>query len=73
MTSYFTCTLSGNPIEEEPVVSIKTGHIFEKRLILKLISLKFFFKITNYLRHIDAFGTCPITNQELTTKDLIPI
>jgi len=41
----------------EPVVS-KHGDIFEKRLIVK---------------HIEANGTCPITNEAMTLEDLIPI
>jgi pre-mRNA-processing factor 19 len=43
---------------EEPVVSKLSGHVFEKRLIQK---------------HIDANGLCPITNQDLSLSDLIPI
>jgi pre-mRNA-processing factor 19 len=30
------CALTGNPVEE-PVISKKTGHIFEKRIIEKHI------------------------------------
>jgi len=42
---------------QEPVVS-KNGDIFEKRLIVK---------------HIEANGTCPITNEAMGLEDLIPL
>ena len=55
--SFNICSLSGN-IVDIPVISKKSGHIFEKRLIEK---------------HIDATGQCPITGSELTKDDLIEI
>ena len=41
-----------------PVVSKKTGHLFEKSLITK---------------YIEEHGKCPITGQELTVNDLIDV
>jgi pre-mRNA-processing factor 19 len=55
--SFNICALSGI-IVENPVVSKKTGHIFEKRLIEK---------------HIDATGRCPISKLELGQDDLVLI
>lgn len=55
--SWNLCSLSGNPMEE-PVVSKKTGHLFEKRLISK---------------YIESTGECPITHQPLSLEDLIPL
>jgi len=55
--SFNICALSGNIIEV-PVVSKKTGHVFEKRLIEK---------------HIDATGQCPITGEEMTRDSLLDI
>ena len=70
MSTNFICAITGNPIEEEPVVSVKTGHVFEKRIILKLIFIRRSFYLTFYNynnnRHIDALGTCPITGKDLT-------
>ena len=43
--SQIYCQISGT-IPEEPVISKKSGHIFEKRLITK---------------QIEATGTCPVT------------
>ena len=55
--SITTCALSGKPLEE-PVISTKTGHVFEKRVIEK---------------HIDNTGQCPITGTDLEKKDLMSI
>ena len=55
--SVTTWALSGNPLEEA-VVSTKSGHVFEKRIIEK---------------HIENTGQCPITGQDLEKKDLIPL
>lgn len=52
------CAISG-VVPEEPVVSAKSGHIFEKRLIEKALDA------TN--------GRCPETGQELSKQDLIAI
>jgi len=51
------CSISGE-VPEVPVVSMKTGHVFEKRLIEK---------------HLKAVGTCPVTKEELHEKDLLPV
>mmetsp|Transcript_13773 Transcript_13773/g.29071 ORF Transcript_13773/g.29071 Transcript_13773/m.29071 type:complete len:500 (-) Transcript_13773:187-1686(-) len=51
------CAISGE-VPKEPVVSTKTGHLFEKSLIDK------------YLASEDK---CPVTGEELTTEDLIPL
>lgn len=51
------CSLSGSaPIEG--VISLKTGHVYEKSTIM---------------RHIQAYGTCPHTNQSLSLSDLLPL
>lgn len=52
-----TCAISGAPLQE-PVVSKKSGHIFERSLIEK---------------HIASTGECPITHQPLSNSDLIAI
>jgi pre-mRNA-processing factor 19 len=52
-----TCALTGK-ILEFPVISRKTGDIFEKESILS---------------HIDRTGQCPITGQELTRDDIIEV
>lgn len=51
------CAISGQ-VPEQPVVSIKSGHLFEKRLIEKYIREK---------------GKCPITEVTLALEDLLPI
>ena len=55
--SVTTCALSGNPLED-PVVSTKTGHVFERRVIYQ---------------QIDNTGQCPITGSELEKKDLVDL
>jgi pre-mRNA-processing factor 19 len=55
--SVTNCALSGNPLEEA-VVSTKTGHVYEKRVIEK---------------HIANTGQCPITGIDLEAKDLLPL
>ncbi|KAK6052762.1 u-box domain protein [Cooperia oncophora] len=52
----FTCAISGEPAEEP--VAAPSGHIYEKRLILKYI-------IEN--------GVDPVTNESLDEKQLIPL
>lgn len=51
------CSISGE-VPEEPVVSTKSGLLFEKRLIE---------------RHISDYGKCPITGEPLTLDDIIPV
>jgi len=51
------CAISGHT-PQEPVVSKKTGHIFERRLIEQ---------------QLQSEGKCPITGQELSPEDLIPV
>ncbi|XP_019180544.1 PREDICTED: pre-mRNA-processing factor 19 [Ipomoea nil] len=51
------CSISGE-VPEEPVVSTKSGLLFEKRLIE---------------RHISDYGKCPVTGEPLTMDDIVPI
>jgi len=51
------CSLSGTT-PEEPVVSRRTGHVFEKRLITK---------------HLADSGRCPVTDEDLSPADLIAL
>ncbi len=51
------CSISGE-VPVVPVVSIKSGHVFEKSLIEK---------------HLQVTGTCPVTKEELSVADLIAI
>ncbi|CAM8921210.1 unnamed protein product [Rhodiola kirilowii] len=51
------CSISGE-VPEEPVISKKSGLLFERRLIE---------------RHISESGKCPITGELLTNEDIIPI
>ncbi|EME31608.1 nucleotide binding / ubiquitin-protein ligase [Galdieria sulphuraria] len=51
------CAISG-VVPDEPVVSKKSGHLFEKRLILK---------------HIQTTGKCPVSGEDLTEDDLIAV
>jgi pre-mRNA-processing factor 19 len=51
------CAISGT-VPEEPVVSKKSGHLFEKRLIEK---------------YIKETGKCPVTQEDLTLEDLLPL
>lgn len=52
-----SCSISGE-VPEVPVVSIKSGHVFEKRLILKCL---------------EQDNKCPITLEELSPNDLMEI
>jgi pre-mRNA-processing factor 19 len=52
-----TCALTGK-ILEHPVVSRKTGDVFEKE---------------NILSHLDKTGQCPITGQEMTKDDIVEV
>lgn len=51
------CALSGAPLLH-PVVSTKTGHVFEKSTILS---------------YIQATGRCPLTDTELTELQLVAL
>lgn len=45
-------------VPSEPVVSTKSGHVFEKRLINT---------------YVETTGRCPVTSQPLTVSDLLPL
>ncbi|XP_021899515.1 pre-mRNA-processing factor 19 homolog 1-like [Carica papaya] len=51
------CSISGD-VPEEPVVSKKSGLLYERRLIE---------------RHITDYGKCPVTGEPLTMDDIVPI
>jgi len=53
----FFCAISGEP-PQEPVVSAKSGKVYERRLILK---------------YINENGTDPVTGEKLEESDLIAI
>ena len=55
MSTATNCSLSGSPTID-PVISLKTGHIYEKSTIQK---------------HISVYATCPHTNQPLSHSDLL--
>ena len=55
--SLYTCAITGHQLKE-PVVSKKSGHLFEKALITK---------------HIEATGQCPITNQPTEMSDMLEV
>ena len=56
--SISTCSFSGQPLKDA-VVSGKTGHVFERRVIEQ---------------HLNDTGQCPITGVELSAKtDLIEL
>jgi pre-mRNA-processing factor 19 len=55
--SLITCNLS-NQVLKNPVVDRKTGHVYEKDIIIK---------------HIETTGQCPVTGKELFVEDLIEI
>jgi pre-mRNA-processing factor 19 len=52
-----TCALTGK-ILENPVVSLKSGHVFEKESIMT---------------HIDKTGQCPVTGLELSKEDIFQV
>ena len=63
--TYFTkasakmyCAISGE-IPQQPVVSRKTGHLFERRLIEKALQA--------------SENRCPVTGEELKPEDLLPV
>ncbi|GMI64155.1 Plant U-box 59, MOS4-associated complex 3A [Hibiscus trionum] len=51
------CSISGE-VPEDPVVSKKSGLLYEKRLIE---------------RHIADYGKCPVTGEPLTMEDIVPV
>lgn len=51
------CSVSGTT-PEEPVISKKSGHLFEKRIIEQYIA---------------QHGTCPVTGEPLTNEDLLEV
>jgi hypothetical protein len=51
------CAISGN-VPEAPVVSLKSGHVFEKSLITKYVA---------------ETGKDPISGQELSADELLPL
>ncbi len=51
------CAISGS-VPEQPVVSTKSGHVFERRLVEK------------YVRET---GKCPITGEALALEELLPL
>jgi len=53
----FFCAISGEP-PQDPVVSSKSGHVYERRLIMK---------------YLTENGTDPITGDKLEESDLISI
>jgi pre-mRNA-processing factor 19 len=55
--SLSVCAISGKPLQN-PVLSIKTGHLYEKEVIEK---------------HLSSFPYCPLTNQPMQISDLIDI
>jgi pre-mRNA-processing factor 19 len=55
--SYFLTTVSGE-VPSDPVVSKKSGHVFEKRLVLAYVKDK---------------GTCPVTGEMLAEEDLLTL
>ncbi len=55
--SLSTCALS-KTVLSHPVVSKKTGHVFEKSVIVK---------------HLETTSQCPITGKEMSVDDLIDV
>ena len=51
------CSITGT-VAKEPVVSIKSGHVYEKKLVAKVIK---------------DTGLCPITNEPLSMDDILDI
>ncbi|XP_039157118.1 pre-mRNA-processing factor 19 homolog 1 isoform X1 [Eucalyptus grandis] len=51
------CSISGE-VPEEPVVSTKSGHVFERRLIE---------------RYVSDYGKCPVSGEPLTMDDVLPV
>jgi len=55
--SWNLCSITGEQLQT-PVLSRKTGHMFEKRIVEQ---------------YVNATGLCPITQQPLALEDLIPV
>jgi len=53
----FFCAISGEP-PQDPVISAKSGHVYERRLVQKYISEN---------------GTDPVTGEKLEESDLVSI
>lgn len=51
------CAISG-VVPEQPVVSSKSGHVFERKLVEKFVK---------------ETGKCPVTNETLSQDDLLPV
>ena len=51
------CSISG-AVPEQPVVSTKSGHLFEKKLVEK---------------YVKETGKCPVTSESLSLEDLMPL
>lgn len=55
--SISVCAITGQALQH-PVASLKTGHLFEKEIIEK---------------HLNSFPYCPITNQAMSSSDIVDI
>jgi pre-mRNA-processing factor 19 len=53
----FYCAISGEP-PQDPVISTKSGHVYERRLVQK---------------YITENGTDPVTGEKLEESDLVSI
>jgi U-box domain len=53
----FFCAISGEP-PQDPVISTKSGHIYERRLVQK---------------YITENGTDPVTGEKLEESDLVSV
>jgi hypothetical protein len=57
LPAMFFCAISGEP-PQDPVISAKSGHVYERRLIQK---------------YITENGTDPITGDKLDDSDLVSV
>ena len=57
LSFFFNLSVSGE-VPQDPVISTKTGHLFERRLIEKYLA---------------AGGKCPISGMDLSETDLLPV
>ena len=53
----FFCAISGEP-PQDPVISTKSGHLYERRLVQK---------------YITENGTDPVTGEKLEESDLVSV